>query len=441
MKNARELINKYNMFVPNSTIGVACSGGIDSMCLLHFVNSVKDDYGINVVAINVDHCIRKESAQDSKFVEDYCKKNGIKCHKFKVDVTKIASSEKLGIEESARKARYDIFYSLIEKGIVDKIAIAHHEQDQIETILLNLFRGCGLKGASGMDAVRDNLVRPFLTTKKTDILTYALTNSIPNVEDETNNNTDYSRNMLRHKIIPLIRECWENVDGNLLNFANICKQDNSYINSTISFDDVFIEDGVAQIPLYYFAFNPSIANRVIRFALEKIKCLKDVETKHLAIIKNMANEADNGVKINLPNGIVACKEYNYITITKKQTKVCPTLKFETMENVKFAEKFISIKKVDSMQLEKGKLFIDANMLPKNCIIRTRKDGDMFEKFGGGSKKLKDYFIDKKIPLRLRDEIPLIAKDNEIFAIFGYEISNKVKVNKNSIDVYELSIKK
>lgn len=439
MKEAQNLILKYNLFKPKDIIGVACSGGVDSMSLLHYLNANKDIFNIEVVAINVDHSIREESFKDSLFVENYCKENNIKCYKFVVKAKEIALQNKVGIEEAARKARYGVFDTLLEKQVVNKIALAHHEQDQVETILLNLLRGSGLKGVSGMEVQRNNYIRPFLTTKKREIINYAYENQIPFVEDETNNNIEYSRNLLRNKILPLIRENWQGVDDNLLNFAKICKQDDDYINSTIDFDDVVIEDNTAKIPLFYFAYNESVINRILRYAFIKIKAIKDIETKHLNILKSLAKDGENGTKINLPNNVTAHKEYDYLTISIKEVKEKQNpIEFFTGKNIKFNNYTFSVKKTSKINLEEVNChYIDASKLPKNVVWRTRKDGDMFEKFGGGNKKLKDYFIDKKVPSRIRNEIPVLASDKEVYVVLGYEISNKVKVDNLTTSAYKI----
>ena len=164
MENTKKFIIKNKMFKKGDTVAVAVSGGIDSVCLLHFLNTYKKEFGIDIVAVNVDHQIRENSASDSRFVEDLCKEFGIHLYKFKVNVLEISEKNKTGIEETARYARYKVFDSLIKNKLADKIAIAHHQSDQVETILLNIFRGAGLKGAGGMEEIQNNYVRPFLNT-------------------------------------------------------------------------------------------------------------------------------------------------------------------------------------------------------------------------------------------------------------------------------------
>ncbi|MGN1208361.1 MAG: tRNA lysidine(34) synthetase TilS [Christensenellales bacterium] len=271
MQSVIKTINKYKMFKHGDVVGVACSGGIDSMSLLHFLNSIKDDYDIEIVAINVDHSIRENSAKDTLFVQSYCNENHIRFYKFKIDSIKIASENKMSLEEAARKGRYGVFDSLISRGIVDKICLGHHIQDQAETILLNIFRGAGLNGAKGMDFVRGYYLRPMLNTTKLEINQYAGVNEIPYVEDDTNFDETYSRNYLRNIIMPKLRMKWQNLDKNLVDFGNICKEDDEYIKSQMFFDSVIESDNLVRIPLSYFIYPNPVVNRLILKELEYLK--------------------------------------------------------------------------------------------------------------------------------------------------------------------------
>ena len=434
MINILKTINNNKLINKNDKIGVAVSGGIDSMCLLHFLNSIKKDFKFSILAINIDHQIRENSAKDSMFVKDFCKQNNIPCHTFKVDALNYSKTNKLTLEEGARLLRYGVFDSLISKKIVDKIAIAHHHQDQVETILLNLLRGTGLKGAQGMEYKRDGFIRPMLDVTKQEILCYQQEYNLPFVEDETNQDTRYSRNFLREQIIPLLKNNWKNFDNNLINFSKICKQDDDYINSTISYDNLVLEKTFVKIPLNMFVYSPSVINRVIRYSLDYLKALKDIENKHLNIITKLALESENGTKIHLPNNLIVHKEYDYITISlKKQKQPSKTLKFK-IGKTKFENSVeIVVKKqkdLSNLKQERTHVF-DYDKLPSKAVWRTRQNGDVFTKFSGGSKKLKDYFIDKKIPQRLRNEIPLLCVDNEVLIVLGVEISEKLKVDSTT----------
>jgi tRNA(Ile)-lysidine synthase len=443
MESALKTIKSNKLFKTGDVVGVACSGGIDSMCLLHYLNSIKEDLDIDIVAVNIDHQIRPNSADDSAFVAEFCRKNHIRCYKFKVNAVEIAKEQKICLEEAARIARYKTFDALVEKGYVDKIAIAHHIQDQAETILLNIFRGAGLKGAGGMEVKQGNYVRPLLNTSKDEIYAYASLNGIEHIEDETNQNSEYSRNFLRNEIMPKIRQHWKNVDNNILSFSNICKQDDAYINSHISYDDIITEKNLVRIPLYEFAYSESVVNRILRYAFSHLNKLKDIERKHLDILKNLVQSGENGSKISLPNDIKASLEYDYLTIsvTEKKEKFVPK-DFKVGETV--FENFgkIKIKKTSKFELgNANELVIDANKLPKSAKWRTREIGDKFTKFGSGEKKLKDYFIDAKVPNRIRGDIPVLADGKEILCVLGYEISDKVKIDKETKMAYVIKLEK
>ena len=443
MNSAEKTIKSLNMFKKGEKVAVACSGGKDSMSLLHFLNTNKREFGIEICAINVNHGIRENSTDDSKFVEDFCERNGVVCYRFNIDVPTLCKQEKSGVEETARNARYRVFDTIIKKGIADKIAIAHHQQDQIETVLLNIFRGSGLKGASGMKAIQNNYVRPLLYTTKAEIEEYIKQNNIPFVEDQTNTDDTYSRNYIRLTILPQLRKHWKNIDAIILNFSNICRQDDDYILSTIDFDDIVLDANCVHIPLHYFALPLPAQNRVLKFCFEKLNLTKDVERRHLDILKNLVKTGKNGSKINLPNKLKASLEYDCLTIYAKSHSG----KFEEKDFKTGKTNFenyasVTIKKVDKFDVfAENCHVIDAKKLPKNVIWRKRKEGDVFTKFGSGEKKLKDYLIDKKIPNRLRDNIPVLASGNEVFCVLGLEISDKVKTDENTQKAYVITYKK
>lgn len=433
MISVEKSIEKNRLIKKGEKIGVAVSGGIDSMCLLHFLNSKKDEYGISILAINIDHSIRQNSSEDSAFVVDYCKQHNIQVHTFKVKALDYSNENKLTLEEGARICRYGIFNSLLKKGIVDKIAIAHHKQDQIETILLNLLRGSGLKGISGMEYEQNGYIRPLLNTDKSEILSYQSELNIPFVEDETNLDTEYSRNFLRHSIIPQLKTHWNSFENNILAFSKICKQDNDYIDSTICYDNLILDDNLVKIPLSMFVLADAVVFRLLRKGFAHLNALKDIEQKHLQILKNMANQSENGTRINLPNKITAVLEYDYLTLLKKKSpKKVGTKEFVFgKQNIFGYETHVKkAKNVEKTNLENTHIF-DFDKLSKSAIWRTRQTGDMFTKFGGGTKKLKDYLIDKKIPSRLRNEIPLLCDGNEVLLVLGVEISEKIKVDENT----------
>ena len=184
---------------------------------------------------------------------------------------------------------------------------------------------------------------------------------------------------------------------------------------------------------------------MIQKEFEYLKVSKDMEKKHYSIIMEMAKEAQNGVKINLPNNITVHKEYDFITISVRVPKPkLETMKFRlgNFNLLSFGDLTVrKTNKIDLNALNDNCLMIDSEKLPQGCEIRTRRDGDKFCQINGGTKKLKDYFIDKKIPQRLRADIPLLCYEDEVYAIIGYTVSNKVKVDENTKSAYILKIEK
>ncbi len=434
MKSIEKTIEKYNLISPKDRIGVAVSGGKDSMCLLHYLHSISKERGFECIAITIDHSLRETSGADAEFVVNYCNKHGIKVYMYKVNAERLSQDKGLSIEAAARECRFRIFKALINKKVINKIALGHHLQDQAETILLNIFRGSGITGASGMDVIRDGVyLRPLLNTSKSEIMAYINSNDIPYVEDETNASNDYSRNFIRNMVMPLIRSRWQNADSSICTFGELCRLDDEYIYGTINDNAVVYEgDGVVKIPVNYFSYPIAATNRILRKAFKGIGVMADIERKHLKIINGLALEAENGAKITLPNKVSVIKEYNFITITNKN--FTPEPKTWPLERGKIdIPSFGMIEMQVTRKLEIGEYshLMDYNKIPKNAIWRYRKDGDIFEKFGGGTKTLSDYLIDQKIPARLRTYIPVLASGNEILCIAGVEISDKVKVDETT----------
>ena len=442
MYSILETIEKNKLINPGEIIGVAVSGGSDSMCLLDFLNENKQKLEIDIVAIHLDHSIRPTSQEDAAFVANFCKEKGIRLMKTRVDVPKYAKEKSINLELAARECRYNYFDAIINKGIVDKIALAHHMSDQAETILLHILRGSGLSGATGMSYVRGNYIRPMLNTDKFEIMSYINEHFIEYVTDETNIDNSYNRNFLRNEIMPLIKQKFPNAERTICAFGKNCKEDSDFIHSQINMDLVIQEGGSIKIPLNYFVYDNSIINRIIFKCLGRIGVNSDFERKHIELIKDLAIMGLNGSKLDLPNQVVATKEYEYITLSIRAINASASEKPFKAGKFKFDNfGIVSVKKTTNLNIEQCKHLIDAKKVPKGSVWRYRKDGDVFEKFGGGKKKLKSYLIDQKIPARLRDHIPVLAFENEILLIAGLEISNKVKIDETTKTAYAIDIYK
>ena len=444
MENVIDYIKEHKLIKSGEIIGVACSGGRDSICLLHYLNSIKHDLDCEIVAINVDHGIRATSALDTEFVMNFCKEHKIRAYKFKGEALKVAKEEKLTIEQAARKVRYGIFETVVQKGVCDKIALAHHMYDQAETILLNIVRGCGLNGARGMEPVRDKIyIRPLLNTPRENIMAYLDEFGLEYVEDETNKDNSYSRNYLRNIVLPALRRHFKSVDKSIVNFSSLCAKDDDFINSQIDMSTMIETKEFIKVPLTYFYQDEAIVNRILMKVFEKFS-RQDFERKHIDIVRSFALEADNGSIISLPFKVKVLKEYDYIVIGYiKRKEVVGVYPFASGK-IK-VEGYGIIRSTSSKVRTEPKLhqhIIDADRLPTTAVWRFRKEGDTFAPLGlGGTKKLKDYFIDKKVPQRMRNEIPVLADGDKILAVADIEIADELKVTDGTTRFYKINYHK
>lgn len=419
-----------SLFKRGDAVAVALSGGKDSMCLLHLLLKSKDELGITVKAINVEHGIRGEkSLSDSDFVAKECAILGVPLYFQRVDSLGFSSENGLSVEEAARILRYKVFQSAADEGFCNKIATAHHASDRVETTLFNIFRGASSLGAAGIPESSRNglIVRPLLSLTRGEIDEYVKENSIPFVTDETNSDNAYARNYIRNKIIPDIKEKFPSFETAVLRFADSLKDDNDYLLGEAR-KAIEQRNGEYSFPC---DLPKPVFSRAAITCMKSLGILKDYEKVHVDAVLSLKNE-ENGKSVDLPKGVVAVKDYGKITLYKKKSKeeFCESFKLGTYE---FAERTYRFEKTtySGQKRSDNRLIADFSKIPDGAVIRNRQLGDTFEKFGGGTKKLKDYLIEKKIPQRERDDLLLLCKGEKVVIICGIEISDAVKVDKDT----------
>lgn len=436
MKEAQLLIKEKKLIKAGDKVAVAVSGGVDSMALLHYLKGLSEELDFSLCVVTVDHGIRENSNLDNQLVLDFCKENDIKANCFKVDALKYAKENKKSVELSARELRYGIFDSLLSKKIVDKIALAHHLNDQAETVLMNLFRGAGSQGGGGMKEQRGGYIRPFLRTTKKTIERYAKTNKLPVAQDHTNFENDYARNYLRNQIMPLIEKEWAGASENLASFAEIYRQDAQYFEKSVSLEGIMFFDKMAKVPVGHFFEPLAYASRLMLKTLSQIGVVQDIERKHINIIYDFALKSETGKKLNLPNGLVVSKEYDFVIFQNKHEEIKAfELPFRIGKFKAGAYGKFEVKKVAG--LENEGLYVDANKIPKGAKWRLIESKDTIAKFGGGTKKLKDFLVDKKNSARERKILPVLAFENEVYVVLGVEISSMAKVDEQTKVIYQI----
>ena len=407
---------------------LAVSGGVDSMVMLHkFATALPRP---NFFAVTVNHGIRSEAAADCEFVADYCKKLGVECRVATVDVPAYCNEHKVSLETGARILRYEIFDSLD----ADFVCLAHHADDNVETVLMHVLRGSGARGAAGIKPQNGKYLRPLLDMTRAEIEQYATEHNVPHVDDSTNDETQYTRNFLRHKVLPLLCELNPAAKSNILRFASNVAQDDEYLDSLADLSTVLFEQNCAKIPKQLLTQPAPVAYRVLYKVFQRLGVFCDVEKPHYEAIVALATNV-GGKSVNLPFNFMATNDYDCVTIWKNVEKCAKnTENFEIPFKIGRTETPLGVVEVSSEPIEGGLRF-DVNKLPQNCVFRTKRQGDTFTKFGGGTKPLRKYLIDRKIPERHRDELLVLACGSEILVICGVEISDRIKVDAGAQPYY------
>ncbi len=430
LENARNLINEYAL---NKTVAVAVSGGEDSMALLCLMLEYKNAGKLKLIALNVDHCLRENSASDSEFVRGFCLKHNVECISRKIDIPELCRKSGRGFESEAHFARRAFFTEIVSGGKADMVATAHHARDNVETVLLHLFRGAGLKGLSGMKTYADGLFRPFLTTGKNEIAEYVISKKIEHVTDESNFDNTFSRNYIRNEILPVIAERFPAFEKAVCRTADFAAEADGFIAEHLN-KNAITESGDAVSVSEEYISAPYIFE-----ALKRMGKTADVYYNAVDGVIKLKTQKPCA-RINIGNGIIAAREYGKITFyrDKKEEVSRYDVPFSMPENSILKVGDVTVERVDKSSLRMNKswlrprdLVFCADSLPPDCIWRTRRDGDRFTPFGGGTRKLKEYLIDMKVPQRFRDFIPLLCSGDNVLVIAGIEIADSVKVTHNS----------
>lgn len=421
-------------------IAVGVSGGADSMLLLWALLDKQKQVGYKLFVVNVNHHIRgEESDRDSKFVEDFCKKKKLDYVIEDVDAMGYKEKQKCSIEESARILRYEVFGKVMKQQKLNKLFLAHHKNDQAETILMHIARGSGIFGASGIGQ-SEIVCRPLLGLTKKEILKIASEHGVSFVEDSTNKQSDTARNYFRNIIIPEIEKVYPNAVSAIFDFGERCREIGEFVKSFMNpnlveqtKDYVLIKGSVADE-------KPFLFREYVKMAFEKLGVMFDVESKHYLLIYGLFN-AEVSKKLDMPHNTMAQKTYDGVILYKKEKdkKIVQEVRFCVGKSEVSGMAKIEVSAVSPKDVVygEGDLFVDASKIPLDAIWRTRQDGDMFAKLGTGTKKLNDYFTDKKIPLIERDKTLVLAHGNKILLVAGHDISESVKIDGETDTILKL----
>jgi len=447
-------INKYKMLQQGECVLIALSGGPDSVCLLHVLKELSVDMKLTLNAIYVDHGLRPdEIPMEIEFCRKLSNSMGIPFNIKKIAPMLILKQKhsSLNLQESARKLRYEALQDEALRVKADKIATGHNADDQAETFIMRLLRGSGPAGLSSIPPVRGNIIRPLIEIEKSEIENYLKNKKLSYIIDSSNLKDCYLRNKIRREIIPLFKKYNPNFINTLLRTAEILRQENDYIELKAAKVLVRLINRKEKNKIELFLaplenLDKVLLRRVLRIVIDKTEGLRSIGYEHIEEIINLIHKSETGARIYLPNGIRAIKRYSTLLITAEPHRKLGEYILNPNSKVVIKEAAVVLiatitENTNNLGDGKKEAVFDADKLNFPLKIRPRKKGDFFYPFGlGKRKKLKDFFIDEKLPLEERDLVPILTSSDDIIWVIGYRIDDRYKVMPSTKNVLRVLVK-
>lgn len=453
LKKVISYIEKNKILQDGDSVLLGVSGGADSVCMLHVLYSLREKYHLKLYVVHVNHGIRgSEAKRDADFVEQMAENLQIPFRIVTANIPEMAKKQKLSEEEAGRIFRYNTFEQVANEVGANKIAVAHNLNDNSETVLFNLFRGSRLKGLTGISPMRGQITRPLLCCSRNEIEQYLQENNLSYCTDSTNKETDYSRNRIRLKLMPYIKEnINQKAEYNIVNAAENLSQVYEYIyGEAQKAYRIHVKDNV----LLNSAedLNVVILQEVVRmWILENTGRLKDIKANHVNIVIGLlSNQVSK--KSELPYGLKLIKTYEGVKVLPENSEGKDSNGQTIIEDGKiFNTEKITVT-VENESFDKSNIpdllytkWLDYDKI-KGLTLRKRLPGDYIEISGSESgrsvkKKLKKYFIDNKIPQEERNNIWLLADGNHVVWIVGYRISEMCKVTDSTKRIIKITYNK
>ncbi len=427
----KNTLNSFSMLIGADEVIVGFSGGADSVCLLHILNILKDEFKFTLRAAHVNHCLRgDESERDEKFVRDFCLSNNIELDVLRVNVSEEAKKNSMSIEEYGRKVRYDFLKSLSSEN--SKIATAHNLNDCEETFIFNLTRGASLNGLTSIPPVRDNIIRPIIECSRDEIEEYCRVNHLDFVTDSSNLSDDYTRNKIRHNVIPVLKDINSSFDNAFLRCIETLRQDSKYLSDKS--DELFNQSKLS------FGFDAekiknaetSLKNRVISHIVQE-KCGVIPEKRHIDLILNILN----GGKIELFDRetlIVRKGIIYFLSDVKKRVFNNEAVVFN--DDNKWSNNYITLELSENNTQKVYKELVlstfDYDKIVGNLVFRKRQEGDKITlPVRKVTKTLKKLFNEMQISPEQRENIMVLADDKSVVWVENVGVDSRVAPTKGS----------
>lgn len=455
-------IHKWSMLEKKDKVIAGISGGADSICLLFVLLELKKKIGFEIVGVHVNHGLRgMDALRDEKYVEEICRQQGVPLETFHKNVELIAGNRKQSMEEAGRDVRREAFFQVMKKYGGTKIALAHHQNDNAETFLLNITRGTGLQGIGGMKPVNGPMIRPLLCVERHEIEGFLKERDIEYCTDETNFEDEYARNRVRNHVIPYMEQNLnEKTVQHISQLMELMRETAKYMDAeTKRYYNEAVEEtdnGVYLIREEAFTQMPEVIRPMVlkKVLVQAAGRAKDIEAVHMKILETLMGN-QSGKSADLPYQLRAKRCYEGVCIEPVLTQNRKENERLTDVNVSFDGEEGSIFACE-MQIE-WRVFnntpdckipcekvytkwFDYDIIKNGLTIRTRKSGDYITIDKKGNKqKLKAYFINEKIPANKRDDVLLAAQGSHVLWIIGFRMGADCQISGHTNRVLEIRI--
>ena len=446
LEKVKKAITEYNMLENESTVIVGLSGGADSVCLLHVLNTLKNDYKLNLIAAHVNHGIRGEEAEnDAIFSMNFAESLNVYFSLLKANCVEEAEESGETLEEAGRRVRYEFFDMLCEDETY-VIATAHNSNDNMETVIFNITRGSALSGAKGIPPKRENIIRPLIFCSREEIEGYCKENNLEYVTDSTNLTDDYTRNRIRHNVLPELKKVNSNVIESFTRFSQSVRVDDEFLDSVAetALESSQIDECSYSVDAIT-SLHPSIKNRVIFKAIKNFSN-ETPDSKKINLVLNCINENS---KIQLyKNCYCETKENELKFFKNDNNNECEKQEIKLTKNENFNISFgeitvngeyflVTSQKINNLLLDN---LIDCDTINGNLVLRSRKEGDKIKlPKRNVTKTLKKLFIEDNIPQEKRDLIPVLVDDDGVIWVAGYGVNKGNALKKSTKNILSVSV--
>lgn len=462
----KRYVQEQNMFAEGDYVVAGVSGGADSICLLCVLLELRLEIPMTIHVVHINHKIREEAGEDAAYVEAFCCERQLPFSLVEADVEQLAAQRHISTEEAGREVRYEAFHRILNEnraGRRGRIAIAHNQNDCCETFLFHLFRGSGLKGLTGIPAIRGEIVRPLLHTSRTQIERYLVQKGIQYCIDRTNLEDNYTRNRIRHHIL---QTACEEVSANATeHIQEVCdKISDAYTliedMTRQGWRQCIVKDekGIHILADFYLALHTTIQGYVMMEALAQAAgSRKDLETVHVQQLQELLRKQP-GRRVDLPYSVRAIREYAGIRLEKVQScdfKDEPaeygripynSLHTGTTVTIETQEGYFELSVLCAQQCKTEEIpsnmytkWLDYDKIIQSVVFRTRRSGDYLTIDDNFSKKsLKKYMIEEKIPANERNSMMVLADGNHIIWVPGGRISTYYRVTEQTRVILEVT---